>query len=316
MSKEKKQRNIENLPTFYQFNLIDVPLDKYVETLNVLFRDPDYKEKTAKRNRIVQSVARMRPGSSEAVNAVKIIQQYDRKLADVLFAAIVQANLHSDHTYDCLSFGTCLRYFVDYTRENMQEKVDRLSRDLNKLTFLSDMLENILIDVRSEMDDIFQGEIKFQQFDAVEQCLKQLRGFFQSARPQDLEKPESQLFIDYADSINAYMEKRLKTFGEKYAKYHPMPNGYKDDDMVKAINQFFGTEHKFGHQFINHTPLGGIYIDAMRLVPNLDPIETEKLDRLVGQISKSPDAIDKYSFQVTDVIMEAYQPHLIPKSHG
>ena len=319
MSKDKKtQRNIDHLPTVYQFSLIDVPAEKYVETLNVLFRDPDFKEKTAKRNRVVQSVARMRTGSAEAVHAVKMIQQYDRTLADVLFASIVQTNLHADHTYELLSFGTILRYFVDYSREDMHEKVKRLSRDLNKLTFLSDMLESIVMDVRSEMDDVFKGEIKFQQFDAVEILLKQLRGFFKSARPKDSDQLESQLFIEYADSINAYMEKRLKTFGEKYAKYHPIPNGYTERDMVAAVNQFFGTEHKFGRQCIGHTPSGGIYVDAMRLVPNLDTLETEKLDRFVGQINKSHDSIDKYSFKVTDVIMDAYQPqpHLIPKSHG
>ena len=307
MGKDKKViRNIETLPTIYQFNLLDVPLEKYMEVLNVLFRNPDFKEKVEKRNRIVRSVQHMRMGSSEAVNAVRVIQQQDRALADILYAVIVQANLHSDNTYELLSFNTILKYFVDYSRENMYDKIERLSRDLKKLTFLSDMLENIVVDVKAEMNDIFQGEIEFQQFNAVAQLLKQLKGFFQSARPKDLDKPADQLYIEYADSINAYIEKRLKTYSEKITKYQPMPVGYSEHEMVDAINQFFGTDKKFGEQHISHTASGGIYIDSMRLIPDLSALEKEKIDRYVGHFNSSPDSIDKYSFKVSDVIMKAY----------
>ena len=97
-----------NQPTVYTFNFKEVPISKYAETLDILFHNPDYNELVEKRNKLVKSADRLRPGTSEMANIVRTIQQRDRRLADIMYASIVQTNLHSEVSNDFLSFDTLL----------------------------------------------------------------------------------------------------------------------------------------------------------------------------------------------------------------
>lgn len=191
----QREEQIRNLPTPYTFNLQDVPADKYTDILKSLFSDPSFKQMVEKRNRLVRSAAQMRPDTSQMSNLVRTIQQHDRRLADALYGVLVQANLRSDVTYDFLSFNTLLRYFVDYSQERANEKVERLFNDLHKLTFLADMLESVTLDVKQEMQDVFGDGIEFQQFDGVQHVLKQLKGFFGSVRNHKEDTAEAQLYM-------------------------------------------------------------------------------------------------------------------------
>ncbi len=293
-------------PTVYTFNFKDVPKDKYAEQLHVLFNDPDFCEAVEKRNRLVKAGDRMRPGSGELVNLIRTIQQHDRKLADMLFAYIVQVNLHSDVTLDFLSFATLLKYYVDYSQEGMKEKVDKLAGDLDRITFLADMLESVLVDVKSGMRDVFGNAVEFQQFDAVQQVLSQLRGFFKSSQDEDSTSADVQLYMDYSDSINEYLYKRLKTYTDKYRKRHPAPKAYTKEDYIRAVKQYFNAAHSFGDSIIGHTSSGGIYIDCVALMGNLTPEQTKKIDAVVD--GKRFSDMQTYSFAITDAIMAAYKP--------
>lgn len=84
-----REQLVRNQPTIYSFDFKDVPPGKYAETLDVLFHNPDYSEAVEKRNRLVKSAERLRPGSSEMINLVRTIQQHDRKLADIMYSSIV-----------------------------------------------------------------------------------------------------------------------------------------------------------------------------------------------------------------------------------
>ena len=76
-----------------------------------------------------------------------------------------------------MSFSTLLKYYVDYSRPNIKQTVARLVANLDKLTFLSDMLESLVTDIKADMREVFDGKQEFSQFDAVSQVLTQLRGF-------------------------------------------------------------------------------------------------------------------------------------------
>lgn len=299
------EERIKQQPTIYTFNFKDVPADKYTEVLKVLFANPDFAELVEKRNTMVRSVERMRPNSQELLSLIKNIQQRDHKLADLLYAALVQTNLHADETYDFFSFTTLLKYYVNYSKPGMKDNVDRLARNLDSITFLSDMLESLLVDVKSDMRTIFGRTIEFNQFDAVAQVLTQLRGFFKSSRSGDSESSDAQLYFEYSDSINDYLAKRLKTYTDKYRKKHPAPPAYTERDMIDALNQFFGSDTLFGSKFIKHTESGGSYIDASVLAVELNNEQIKKMTKLVGQI-KDKDVL-KYSFEVTDAIMSQYK---------
>ena len=304
-----REQVVRNQPTVYTFNFKDVPVSKYAETLDVLFHNPDYNDAVDKRNRLVKSSDRLRPGSSEMANIVRTIQQHDRKLADIMYAAIVQTNLHSDVSNDFLTFDTLLKYYVDYRKAGMRERVSRMAANLDKVTFLADMLESVVTDVKDDMRQVFDNVVEFRQFDAVSQVLTQLRGFFRSARRGNSDSPEAQLYIDYSDSINDYLEKRLKTYTDKYRKLHPAAPVYTEDDLVEGLNQFFGRNDKFDMSLIAHTDSGGCYINFKQLSLRLDNSDIEKLSKVTEKMRSNniADVELRDSFNATDLIMRHYK---------
>ena len=304
-----REQVVRNQPTVYTFNFKDVPVSKYAETLDVLFHNPDYNDAVDKRNRLVKSSDRLRPGSSEMANIVRTIQQHDRKLADIMYAAIVQTNLHSDVSNDFLTFDTLLKYYVDYRKAGMRERVSRMAANLDKVTFLADMLESVVTDVKDDMRQVFDDVVEFRQFDAVSHVLTQLRGFFNTARSKDVDSPEAQLYFDYSDSINDYLEKRLKTYTDKYRKLHPAAPVYTEDDLVEGLNQFFGRNDKFDMSLIAHTDSGGCYINFTQLSLRLDNSDIEKLSKVTEKMRSNniADVELRDSFNATDLIMRHYK---------
>lgn len=307
----RREEKIKAQPTCYTFNFKDVPIKTYAQVLDLLFHDPDFVEMVTKRNNLVSTAARLKINSPEAQSLVRAIQQRDRKLADTLYAVIVQSNLRSDTTYDLLSFNNLMKYYVDYSKEGMNEQVDKLSANLDKLTFLSDMLESLLVDVKEDMRNVFGSAIEFNQFDGVATMMQQLRGFFKCSRDKSMKtEADQQLYFDYSDSINDYMEKRLKTYSAKYRKLHPRQPTYTAEQMVDAINVFFESGKHFGMNFIKRTENNGAYIDAVALAYNLTPSQTQKLDSFMAtskvKIDASKDPLN-YCFLVTDVIMLYYR---------
>lgn len=174
----RRDAKIRQLPTVYTFNFRDVPADVYVKTLETLFADPQFADAVRNRNELVRAANRIPQGAPQMAPLIKAIQEKDNKLANAIYALLVQVNLHSEVTYDFLNFGHLIRYYVDYSRPGIQEKVDQLNTNLDKITFLSEMLENLLTQVKGDMLEIFKGASEFQQFDGVMASLRQLSGFF------------------------------------------------------------------------------------------------------------------------------------------
>ena len=301
----KREQQIRNLPTIYTFNFRDVPADKYAEALERLFSNPDFAEAVRNRNELVRAASRIPQNSPQMASLIRAIQEKDKKLAMNMYSLLVQVNVRSDESYDFLNFGQLLRYYVDYSKPGMQETVDKLAINLDKVTFLTDALESIVVDVKSYMTTIFDGRVEFNQFDGVMQVLKQMQGFFNFARTKDINSKDNDLYCEYADSINAYVDKRMKTYSAKHRKLHPQLPGFTHDQMVEAINLFFGEDKKFNESFIARTESGGCYIDGMKLIPNLSEEQTAKLDKLVPR-PKEGNSMQKYFLYITDAIMLYY----------
>ena len=301
----KREQQIRNLPTIYTFNFKDVPSEKYASALDRLFSNPDFAEAVRNRNELVRAASRVPQNSPQMASLIRAIQEKDKKLAMNMYSLLVQVNVRSDESYDFLNFGQLLRYYVDYSKPGMQETVDQLALNLDKVTFLTDTLESIVVDVKSYMKIIFNGSVEFNQFDGVLQVLKQMQGFFNFARTKDIDSKDNDLYCEYADSINAYVDKRMKTYSAKHRKLHPQLPGFTQDQMIEAINLFFGEDKKFNENFIAKTESGGCYIDGMKLFMNLTEEQTAKLDRLVPR-PKEGNSIQKYFLYITDAIMLYY----------
>ena len=296
-------------PTVYQFHFKDVPSTQYAKSLDALFHNPDYLDAVEKRNRLVETSKRMRVGTSEASNLLRTIQQHDRRLADIMYAQMVQTNLRSDVSYDFMNFSTLLKYYVDYSQPGMKEKVDLLVSRLDRLTFLAECLDRIATDIRGDMLDIFKGNIEFNQFDTVSEVLHQLRGYFRSAGPKDVDSREGNLFFEYADSIYNYVDKRLHTYTAKYRKMHPVSPTYSEADLIEGLNQFFGRNDKFNMSVIGHTDTGGCYISVMELWNILSEDERKKIGHITPEIDsvRFNDLELRFSFNTTDLIMSHYK---------
>ena len=301
----KREQQIRNLPTIYTFNFKDVPSEKYASALDRLFSNPDFAEAVRNRNELVRAASRVPQNSPQMASLIRAIQEKDKKLAMNMYSLLVQVNVRSDESYDFLNFGQLLRYYVDYSKPGMQETVDQLALNLDKVTFLTDTLESIVVDVKSYMKIIFNGSVEFNQFDGVLQVLKQMQGFFNFARTKDIDSKDNDLYCEYADSINAYVDKRMKTYSAKHRKLHPQLPGFTQDQMIEAINLFFGEDKKFNENFIAKTESGGCYIDGMKLFMNLTEEQTAKLDKLVPR-PKEGNSIQKYFLYITDAIMLYY----------
>ncbi len=297
-------------PCVYAFNFKDVPTEKYAEVLDLMFRNPDFAASVEKRNRLVQSAGRIGRGTSEMANLVRTIQQHDRRLADILFGCLVQANVRSNVTLEHLSLTELLRYHVDYSREGIADRVKRLTANLYKTTFLADMLESVVADVKGDMAAVFGDDIEFQQFDGVLQVLRQLRGFFQSVRPQETESPDAKLYLDYSDSINEYLTKRLKTYYDKMLRLHPENQPYTEQDLLAALNDFFGVEYWLGTEVIKHTDTNSPYLDAQKILHRLNEGQARKFQKLVTGSGIRPEeeiGNTKYDFSVTSAVINRYR---------
>lgn len=301
----RKDAKIRQLPTIYTFNFKDVPAEVYAKTLETLFADPEFADAVRNRNELVRAANRIPQGAPQMAPLIKAIQEKDTKLAKLVYALLVQTNLRSEVTYDFLSFGHLIRYYVDYSQPGMQEKVDQLNINLDKITFLSNMLEDLLTQVKGDMLEIFHGTSDFNQFDGVMQSLHQLSGFFNFARNKDENSKDGALFYEYADSINTYLEKRMRTYSEKHRKLHPNLPGFTKEQMVEAINLFFDEKDKFDDTFIAKTDTSGYYIDGVKLAFNINEQQTAKLDKLVPR-PKEGNSVQKWCLNVTDAIMLNY----------
>lgn len=301
----ERRAKIEMQPTPYIFNLRDISPEEYGMVLNALFCEEEFANFVEQRNKLVTSACQLRPASAEMNNLVRVIQQKDRKIADTIYSVIVQTNLRSEKVLDDIPFSKILTYYVDYSRENMVAKVDKLGSDLNRMMFLTDMLESLLVDIKSEMQDIFDGDIEFRQFDGVLHTMGQIKSFMRATRGA-ASAPVAQLYMDYADSINEYLNKRLKTYSEKLLKYNPKPKTFTENEIIDALNQYFGEEGKFDHRHIAHTRAGGCFVDVMVLMPDLSPSQTEKIDKAVGSLDINSKNINTYALSVTDAILNEY----------
>ena len=124
----KREAQIRNLPTIYTFNFKDVPAEKYTEALERLFSNPDFAEAVRKRNELVRAANRIPQNSTQMASLIRAIQERDKKLAMNVYALLVQTNLRSEESYDFVNFGQLTRYYVDYGKPGMQEKVNQIGR--------------------------------------------------------------------------------------------------------------------------------------------------------------------------------------------
>ena len=155
---------------------------------------------------------------------------------------------------------------------------------------------------------VFNGYADHTSFNGVSAALSQLRGYLQASRTCFHEKEYADLYNDYSDSVNAYLDKRLNTFTRKVASKMPSVHGYTEQELLDALNEFFDTDRKFGRRFIQRNEQGGRFINVPLLAMELNDAQTAKIDKYVRYDRRDNDAVSEYCYRVTDIIMREYTP--------
>lgn len=187
--------------------------EEYKELFEVLFNSEKW-VKTVERRQRMYSVA-SRPGAN--VNSIrKGIEQDDRRAADMILHAMQIHECKKEGDKDILVKDLWTQIPKDDKEKN--ELKQKCRENLNVVMFLADMLETKLMNIEQNLRDIFpDGNYHFEQFNGVKVTLDQLRTVFGKTRDMQSEEVK-QVYADYADSIEEYLEKRMKTFLSKTGK--------------------------------------------------------------------------------------------------
>ena len=97
-------------------------------------------------------------------------------------------------------------------------KQDKISFLLNATVFLCDIIESKIKDVNTLLRELFNDDsMGFEQMDGVLIALRQMSDFFEATRDKG-STAEKEIFADYAESIEKYMDGRMKTYLERIKK--------------------------------------------------------------------------------------------------
>lgn len=195
----------------------DLPLDitcnsakDYAPALDMLINDNDFRALVDHRRRMYQS--RNRPGANlYAIN--KGVEADDRKIAFSLLT-ILQYNNMENGISKAISFHD-LWESVPKDDKRKQELKEMCTHSLDMVVFLADIIESKVHDIKDYLHQIFPKEdYDYEQFNGVTVALKQLSSLFVRTRDKGTME-ERTLYAEYAQSLEDYFDKRMKTFVRK-----------------------------------------------------------------------------------------------------
>lgn len=215
MANKKKQISLDNVPMAAMPMELDILHGKdYADALDMLFHDDKFQKLVAHRQRMFQVAGR--PGAN--VYAItKGIQKDDRTIADTILMLMMRLTLEQPSEENL----TINELWKQVPADKQQQKV-QCSYLLDIVTFFVDIIESKLVDIQQYLREMFPPDqdkptYSFKQLDGVRAALHQMSVFFGQTREQGSEA-EKELYCEYADSIEAYCDKRMKTYHAKMAK--------------------------------------------------------------------------------------------------
>lgn len=207
---KKKAISLDKIPvTAMPMELDILHGSDYANALDMLFHDDEFKKRVAHRQRMFNVASR--PGAN--ATAIRVgIQHDDRIIADTILTLMVRMTLEQKSEEDVKINDLWKKVPAD-----KQELKVKCSYALDTVSFLADVIESKLVDIESYLREMFadvEESYSFKMFDGVKASLKQLSSYFHGTRDTGSTE-EQELFCDYADSMEAYIDKRMKTYSEK-----------------------------------------------------------------------------------------------------
>lgn len=227
--KKKEYINYEKLPSFAMPMELDVcRTTEYVPVLEMVFHDEKFEKLVDHRNKMFKMAER--PGANPYAIR-KGVEQDDAKIAMMILRAMQVNTLHHTEKQDIKINQLWKQIPAD--DKHKQKIKQQCSYHLDMVTFLADLLESKLTDIQQELKELFPNdEYDFTQFDGVSASMHQLSNAFAHTRDEGTDEMKT-LFCDYAESIENYMDKRMKTFIEQCAKLRKKADAAKQQKPKK-----------------------------------------------------------------------------------
>jgi len=219
MSAQKKKVNSREIaktfmnPTVHAFTLDNLKGEEYGAVLDMLFHEKEWTERIEKRNRLYHGIDRMPEQNRPA--AIRALKDADTWLGNRLLQTLVMKSVHVGK----IEHKPLKEYYAELPkdRESMA-KQDKISFLLNATVFLCDIIESKIKDVNTLLRELFNDDsMGFEQMDGVLIALRQMSDFFEATRDKG-STAEKEIFADYAESIEKYMDGRMKTYLERIKK--------------------------------------------------------------------------------------------------
>lgn len=159
-----------------------------------------------RRNRICASLAKA--GASKAT--MTALEAIDRKMAIYILDALKTHYMKSEvHVED-----SSVAQIIMKAPPERREKGLLLERKLDAAAFIADYLETKMFDIDALLKYLDAGS-ECRLYDGVRAAMAQLREVMGNTRDGENRHVQT-LFCVYAESLDAYLDRRLATFGEAY----------------------------------------------------------------------------------------------------
>lgn len=218
MTKQVDGAPLEKRWHFLPWRLEEIKPEQMEQAFTLMFHDQKYiklrEQRTALYNKVLELQEDPKVTPSRLRAALNAIIEKDKEIAQVMLQSL--AVYSSENGGAELMTMDDLRDSFEELTEEQEQCMIQLATIHRRIGFKVDSIEWDIIDLCDEMHKL-RPDLNYTGADGVRIALEQLRTFIGDTNIQVQTEEEKMLYADYADSISAYINMRIKTFMQKLA---------------------------------------------------------------------------------------------------
>ena len=184
-----------------------------MQCLNEVFDLPDFKHIQQIRDSAIYES--MRKGGHDQVAAARY-EAANEMMARIIGEAVIWCAEHNSSRVKKLSTRQAMGD-LDTSDPKMREAKHKFFFNANAVVFIADLLDYYVSNINDALLVMFPGgQCRYSMLDDISRMKQRLSAFFDRTS-NDGSEEQRMLFADYAESINNYMDKRIRAFVVKTA---------------------------------------------------------------------------------------------------
>ena len=182
-----------------------------LQCMREIFELPDFKHIQQIRDSAIYES--MRKGGKDKVAAARF-EAADEMMARIIGEAVMWCAEHNSSRVKKLSTRQVMGD-LDDSDPKIREAKHQFYFNANAVVFIADLLDMYVSNINDALLVLFPtGQCRYTMLDDISRIKKRLSTFFDHTS-NDGSEEQRMLFADYAESINNYMDKRIKAFINK-----------------------------------------------------------------------------------------------------